>query len=85
MNIQKAVSHIINGEHGWAVADQFDKTFEGNQFNKCNYNALLYIRNTLDDIINDEIFNYDLIEELQEYRDNLEDYIVGGDDDEEAK
>jgi uncharacterized membrane protein YukC len=77
----KLVQALINSEHGWAVAGQFEDTFNGKSFEEQNYNALMYIRETLDKLLNSDLLSEDTQDELQTYRDELEDYITGGGDD----
>ena len=77
------VQALINSEHGWAVAEQFEDTFNGESFENQNYNALMYIRETLDKVLNSDLLHEDVLDELQTYRDELEGYITGGDKDEE--
>lgn len=77
------IKAVINTQHGWAVADQFEDTFTGEAFEKQNYNALMYIRDTVRDILNSDVLSNDSYRALTEYYDELEDYIVGGGDEEE--
>ncbi len=77
------VEAFIAKRHGWSVAEQFLDTFNGETFEKQNYNALLYIRDTTRDVINSNILNDDSEAALQRYADELEDYIVGGGDEDD--
>lgn len=77
------IKAIINAQHGWAVADQFESTFIGEPFEEQNYNALMYIRETIRNILNSDVLSDDSYRALTEYNDELEDYIVGGEDDED--
>ena len=71
------VKSIINSQHGWAVADQFEDTFEGEEpFEEQNGNALLYIRNSIRGLVESNTFSPQGQEELQEYLDDLEDYLA---------
>ena len=78
MNISDLVKSVIEAEHGRAIAEQFEKTFNNEEkFEEANFNALRYIRNIVEEILNSKILNDYVQDELQEYRDDLEDYMVG--------
>jgi len=67
---------VINSEHGWAVAEQFEDTFNGESFEEQNMNALGYIKNCLKyDVINSGVFNDEAMEEINEYYDKLVKYL----------
>ena len=70
------VKAIINSKHGWAVADQFEATFNDEAFEEQNYNALEYIRESVESILRSNLLSDDAQDELQTYRDDLEDYMV---------
>ena len=70
------VKAVINSEHGWAVAGQFEDTFNGEAFEEQNYNALEYIRRSVESILRSDLLSDNAQDELQEYRDELEDYMV---------
>ena len=77
MNISGLVKSVIEAEHGRAIAEQFEKTFNNEEkFEEANFNALRYIRNIVEEILNSRILNDYVQDELQEYRDDLEDYMV---------
>jgi hypothetical protein len=75
MNIQEVVEAIITSKHGWAVAEQFEVTWDNRSVDSVeqqNSNAMDYIMSTVEDLINDnEVFNDDTIEELQQYLDDI--------------
>ena len=75
MNIQEVVEAIIRSEHGWAVAEQFEVTWDNRSVDSIeqrNSNAMDYITSTVEDLINDnEVFNEDTIDELQQYVDDI--------------
>ena len=77
------VTALINSEHGWAVAGQFEDTFNGERFDNQNYNALVYIRDTINELLRSNLLHEDAQDELQTYRDELEDYIMGGGEDDD--
>lgn len=75
VNVSELVGAYINSKHGWAVREQFESTFQGEDFAEQNMNALIYIRECVEDLLKSEILNEFQHEELQDYRDNLEDHI----------
>ena len=78
MNISGLVKSVIEAEHGRVIAEQFEKTFNNEEkFEEANFNALRYIRNIVEEILRSRILNDYVQDELQEYRDDLEDYMVG--------
>jgi hypothetical protein len=88
MQTVDVVKAVITAKHGWAVAEQFEDTFNGESFEEQNYNALMYIRTTVENILRSEVLSEKAHDELFTYADDLEDYIVGEDDslsDEENK
>lgn len=78
MNISGLVKSVIEAEHGRAIAEQFEKTFNNEEkFEEANFNALRYIRDIIEEILRSSMLNDYVYDKLQEYRDNLEDYMVG--------
>jgi len=72
------VKAYINSHHGWAVADQFEDTFQGESFAEQNYNALRYIHGAVLELIEDsEVLSDNAIDELQSYSDDLGIYLAG--------
>jgi hypothetical protein len=75
MNTQDVISAIIKSEHGWAVAEQFEVTWDNRSVESIeqqNSNAMDYIMDTVNDLINySEVFNDDTIDELQQYVDDI--------------
>ena len=70
------VEGYIQKKHGWAVAEQFLSTFNGEVFEEQNYNALMYIRESVRDVLSSDLLSENAHDELQTYSDNLEDYIA---------
>ena len=71
------VSAFISKHHGWAVAEQFIDTFENNQsFEDQNLNALEYIRETINDLIESCCFTNNVNTELDYYLEELKDYLT---------
>lgn len=73
MNVQlvELVKGFINSHHGWAVADQFEDSFEGEPLEEQNSNALVYIKACVEGILSSGLLSEDAQEELQDYRDDL--------------
>jgi hypothetical protein len=78
MKIETVINGIIESKHGWTVAEQFVDTWNGEDFEKQNYNALTYIKYTVNDLINSGIFNEDVEGELVDYLLGLERYLAIG-------
>ena len=75
MNTQDVISAIIRSEHGWAVAEQFEVTWDNRSVESIeqqNSNAMDYIVSTINSLIKyNEVFSEDTIEELQQYVDEI--------------
>ncbi len=90
MNTQDIISAIIRSEHGWAVAEQFEVTWDNRSVESIeqqNSNAMDYIMDTVNDLINySEVFNEDTIDELQQYVDNIKEAYdeINAEDEDEA-
>lgn len=75
MYISEIAKAVINSEHGWAVASQFEDSFNDQSvkvFHEQNSNALNYIRDTIQSMINSDIFIEDIEDELRAYIVNME-------------
>jgi hypothetical protein len=71
------IKAIVTAQHGWAVADQFESTFDNpspSNFNEKNQDSLDLIKETISDIISSNILNYEIEDELNYYLDCLENY-----------
>jgi len=75
INTTQLVKAFINSHHGWAVADQFEATFDGEEFEKQNFNALTYIEQAVRDIFNSGILNVEANDELEDYLAELRNYL----------
>ena len=76
MTLDQILKSIINSEHGWAVAEQFEATFNGESFEEQNINALQYIKNCLKyDVMKSGVFNDEAMDEINEYYDKLVEYL----------
>lgn len=78
MNIETIVTGVISNKHGWAVAEQFEDTWYNKNFEEQNHNALTYIKYSVNDLINSDIFNEDIEGELVDYLLELERYLAIG-------
>ena len=78
-SLETIIKAIISGEHGWAVAEQFEVTFNGGEpFEEQNINALAYIRYCLkNDVIRSGVFNDEAMRLINEYYDELVEYLEG--------
>ena len=77
INTSDVVSAFISKHHGWAVAEQFIDTFENNQsFEDQNENALEYIRETINNLIESCCFTNNVNTELDYYLEELKDYLT---------
>ena len=75
MELQALVKAVIGLKHGWAVADQFEDTFNGEALEKQNLNALRYIKTSVEELISSRLLNQEAQEELIEYREGLTVYL----------
>ena len=76
--IENIIEAVISKEHGWAVTEQFESTWSDRSkqnFSKQNSNALNYILHTVRGILRSNVFSQDSIEELESYKESLEDYL----------
>jgi hypothetical protein len=72
--LKELLSGYINAQHGWAVAEQFEDTFDGDDFETQNSNALAYILETLQSL-DSSILSEDSQDELDEYLTRLKEYL----------
>lgn len=71
------VTGFINSAHGWAVADQFKTTFDQEEsFEEQNVTALHFIHKSIWDLLQCSCFSEEAHDELQEYYDELEDFLA---------
>lgn len=76
MNIETIVTGVISNKHGWDVAEQFEDTWYNKNFEEQNHNALTYIKDTVVDLINSDIFSEEVESELVDYLFKLKDYLA---------
>lgn len=71
------VTAFINSTYGWAVADQFKKTFDQEEsFEDQNGNALKYIRTSVWDLLQSSYLSEAAHDELEEYLEGLDNYLA---------
>lgn len=78
MTVQTIVSALVNSDHGWAVRDQFDNTFDGSEdLEDQNPNALELVSATVKELMESELLaeGYEL-DELKRYRDRIETHLA---------
>lgn len=75
METKEIIKSVINSKHGWAVADQFEDSWDGEDFEKQNYNALKYIKGTIDAVLRSKVFNEDTYDEIAYYQYKLNEYL----------
>ena len=76
MNIEEIIGAIIESQHGWAVKEQFIDTWNGEDFENQNLNALRYIKNTINDLANSDIFSEEVEMDLVGYLIGLKEYLA---------
>lgn len=76
MNIETVINGIIESKHGWAVAEQFEDTWYNKNFEEQNHNALTYIKHSVIDLINSDVFSEEVEEELIDYLLKLKEYLA---------
>jgi len=80
------VRAVIYDQHGWAVAGQFEDTFNGDEsFKDQNHNALVYIQETITELLESDLLSEDACDELQSYADDLGIYLAKGGEDNEGE
>lgn len=76
MHVFEVVSKVIYAQHGWAVAEQFDETCsDRDTFEEQNFNALRLIRDTVKELVKFGPFDEDSTDELEEYYNDLVQYM----------
>lgn len=66
---------LIESQHGWAVKEQFEDTWDDNEFDKCNINALILIQRTMRELFKSDILNETANDELEDYLIELNNYL----------
>lgn len=70
-NLCSLVRGFINSYHGWAVADQFEDSFNGDPLEEQNSNALAYIKACVESLLSSGLLSKAAQEELEDYRSDL--------------
>lgn len=71
----EVVKAFINSHHGWAVAEQFEDSFNNGDFEKQNTNALEYIAEAVEDLIESNCLSGDCNTELENYLEDLNGFL----------
>lgn len=82
MTTVEFIKAIINAQHGWTVADQFESTFENpspSNFNEQSQNSLDLIKETIENLFDGNFLSEGLIDELNYYLDCM-DGVVDNDE-----
>lgn len=69
------IKATITAQHGWAVADQFESTFDNpspSNFKEKNQDALDLIKETIEDLFDSNLLSDGLIDELSYYLDCMD-------------
>ena len=86
--VLKVASAVVHAAHGWAVRDQFEKTFEDpsvESFSECNPNALNYIKQELIELLDSGVLNEEATDRLTEYLNSMEETLPKYDESEETE
>ena len=78
MELTDLVKAAISIKHGWAVADQFEDTFGRSgeeEFEDQNRNALKYIQQTIEELLEAELLEPHAEMEMEEYLEELSEYL----------
>jgi len=79
INTTQLVKAFINSHHGWAVADQFEDTFEPSgytpYFENQNLNALNYIKHTIEELMESDVLSEESFDELASYHKMLANFL----------
>lgn len=76
MQLVDLVKAVISKQHGWAVAEQFEDTFDKDEdFDSQNLSALRYILGTVTVLVDSGLLSEYAEEELSEYKNELEEYL----------
>lgn len=77
MNVQELVKAVIENNYGWAVADQFNSSYEEDNFERLNGNALTYIKQSIESLLRSNLLNEDAEAEVEWYYIKLKKYLEG--------
>ena len=71
----EVVKAFIDSHHGWAVAEQFEDSFINGDFAEQNTNALEYIAEAVEDLIESNCLSDGCNTELGNYLEELNDFL----------
>ena len=71
----EVVKAFIDSHHGWAVAEQFEDSFNNGDFEAQNTNALEYIAEAIEDLIESNCLSNGCNTELSSYLEDLNDFL----------
>jgi hypothetical protein len=71
----EVVKAFIDSHHGWAVAEQFEDSFNNGDFESQNTNALEYIAEAVEDLIESNCLSDGCNTELSSYLEDLNDFL----------
>lgn len=71
----EVVKAFIDSHHGWAVAEQFEDSFINGDFAEQNTNALEYIAEAVEDLIESNCLSDGCNTELSSYLEDLNDFL----------
>jgi hypothetical protein len=77
MTILEIATAVVKAEHGWAVAEQFEATFEGESFEEQNVNALIRIKQIISELFDSKALSVEASDELEDYLTGLKSYLKG--------
>jgi hypothetical protein len=75
---ENIVESIVKNEHCWTVAEQFTSTWydrSEENFSDQNSNALKGILGTVKGLLKSDSFSPDSINEIESYKESLEEYL----------
>ena len=73
---KEVTAALIESQHGWAVKEQFEDTWDDTEFDKCNINALMLIQRTIRELFKSDILNEQANDELEDYIVELSNYLT---------
>lgn len=75
VTLNELVKGFIDSKEGWAVADQFESSFETGSFEGLNYNALNRIRTHINSLLQSDLLSENNEDELRTYYVNLNQFL----------
>lgn len=83
--LDELLSAVINGQHGWAVGEQFEETWNGQSAEDQNPNAMELIINTLEDMVNGELLSDWAQRDTLTYLNRIKEEMSGQDEEEDEE